>query len=130
MAYLAEISRRNPTCFLFLVDRSASMEDVFGDGQKRKCDGVVETLNRLLYELAIKCAKEDGIRNYYEVGVIGYGETAIAGGRRCRIWQTESRPLAIAALEAWKHEYPEPYPPTVVDVTEGYSWYAETRRRA
>ncbi|GAC1559755.1 MAG: hypothetical protein NVS3B17_10830 [Vulcanimicrobiaceae bacterium] len=74
MAYLAEISRRNPTCFLFLVDRSASMEDPFGNG-KRKCDGVAETLNRLLYELAIKCAKEDGIRNYYDVGVIGYGET-------------------------------------------------------
>lgn len=75
MAYFAEISRRNPTCFLFLVDRSASMEDPFGDGKKRKCDGVAETLNRLLYELAIKCAKEDGIRNYYDIGVIGYGET-------------------------------------------------------
>lgn len=75
MAYLSEISRRNPTCFLFLVDRSASMEDAFADGKKRKCDGVAETLNRLLYELAIKCAKEDGIRNYYDIGVIGYGET-------------------------------------------------------
>lgn len=75
MAYQAEISRRNPTCFLFLVDRSASMEDGFGDGIKRKCDGVAETLNRLLYELAIKCAKEDGIRNYYDLGVIGYGAT-------------------------------------------------------
>lgn len=75
MAYNAEISRRNPTCFLFLVDRSASMEDLFADGLKRKCDGVAETLNRLLYEFAIKCAKEEGIRNYYEIGVIAYGGT-------------------------------------------------------
>jgi hypothetical protein len=75
MSYTAEISRRNPSCLLFLVDRSASMEDPFGDGLKRKCDGVAESLNRMLYELAIKCAKEEGIRNYYDVGVIGYGAT-------------------------------------------------------
>jgi hypothetical protein len=73
MSYKAEISRKNPSCFLFLVDQSASMEDPFADGLKRKCDGVAEVLNRLLYELAIKCAKEEGIRNYYDVGVIGYG---------------------------------------------------------
>jgi hypothetical protein len=75
MSYNAEISRRNPSCLLFLVDRSASMEDPFGDGLKRKCEGLAEVLNRLLYELAIKCAKEEGIRNYYDVGVIGYGAT-------------------------------------------------------
>jgi hypothetical protein len=73
MAYTAEISRRNPSCLLFVVDRSASMEDPFPGGTKRKCDGVAEALNRLLYEIAIKCAKEEGIRNYYDIGVIGYG---------------------------------------------------------
>jgi hypothetical protein len=51
------------------------MEDPFAGGSKRKCDGVTEAMNRLLYELAIKCAKDEGIRNYYDVGVIGYGET-------------------------------------------------------
>src|SRR5206468_1673286 len=30
MAYQAEISRKNPGCFLFLVDQSESMEDPFG----------------------------------------------------------------------------------------------------
>jgi hypothetical protein len=82
MSYTAEISRRNPSCFLFIVDRSASMEDPFAGGGKRKCDGLAEALNRLLYELAIKCAKEEGIRNYYEIGVIGYGavvESAFTG---------------------------------------------------
>jgi hypothetical protein len=28
-----------------------------------------------LQELSIKCAKSDGVRDYYQVGVIGYGET-------------------------------------------------------
>jgi hypothetical protein len=75
MSYTAEISRRNPSCFLFVVDRSASMEDPFAEGAQRKCDGLADALNRLLYELSIKCAKEEGIRNYYDVGVIGYGAT-------------------------------------------------------
>jgi hypothetical protein len=82
MAYTAEISRRNPSCFLFIVDRSESMDDAFAGGSKRKCEGLAEALNRLLYELAIKCAKEEGIRNYYDVGVIGYGaavESAFTG---------------------------------------------------
>jgi hypothetical protein len=82
MSYTAEISRRNPSCLLFIVDQSASMADPFPDGAKRKCDGVAESLNRLLYELAIKCAKEEGIRNYYDIGVIGYGasiESAFSG---------------------------------------------------
>ncbi len=75
MPYAGEISRKNPSCFLFIVDHSASMEDPFASGTKRKCDGLAEVLNRFLYELAIKCAKEEGIRNYYDVGVIGYGAT-------------------------------------------------------
>src|SRR5207245_10771004 len=30
MTYQAEISRKNPACFLFFVDQSESMEDPFG----------------------------------------------------------------------------------------------------
>jgi len=33
MAYEAEISRKNPGCFLVLVDQSESMEDPFGGGE-------------------------------------------------------------------------------------------------
>jgi uncharacterized protein YegL len=75
MAYSAEISRANPSCFLFLIDQSGSMEDPFGSGEsaKKKKDGVADAINRLLQNLAIKCAKQEGVRDYYNVGVIGYG---------------------------------------------------------
>ncbi len=75
MAYSAEISRSNPTCLLFLVDQSGSMADPFGGGevQKKKADGVADATNRLLQNLVLKCAKEEGIRDYFHVGVIGYG---------------------------------------------------------
>src|SRR3989338_2657184 len=75
MPYTAEISRTNPSCFLFLIDQSGSMSDTFGtNGTARpKSEGVADAVNRLLQNLAIKCAKSEGIRDYYHVGVIGYG---------------------------------------------------------
>jgi hypothetical protein len=81
--YSAEISRANPTCFVFLLDQSGSMQDQIGSGEgQRKCDVVADALNRLLFELGIKCAKEEGVRDYFHVAVIGYGATvtpALAG---------------------------------------------------
>jgi hypothetical protein len=75
MPYTAEISRSNPSCFVFLLDQSASMLDEIADGEQvsRKADVVADALNRLLRELSIKCAKEGGIRDYFHVAVIGYG---------------------------------------------------------
>jgi len=76
MAYTAEISRQNPGCFLFLIDQSYSMNDPFaGEMDQRMADKLADAINRLLYELSIRCTKdqEEGVRNYYEVGVLGYG---------------------------------------------------------
>src|SRR3954469_2433667 len=74
MPYSAEISRTNPTCFLFLVDQSSSMLEPFGgQSDKKKSEGVADAINRLLQNLCLKCAKSDGIRDYFHVGVIGYG---------------------------------------------------------
>ena len=76
MTYSAEISRDNPSCFLFLIDQSTSMEEdvAAGDATQQKAAGVADTMNRWLQELSIKCAKADGVRDYYHVGVIGYGK--------------------------------------------------------
>jgi hypothetical protein len=75
MDYSAEISRRNPTCFLFLIDQSGSMTDPFGGGEsnKRKADGVADAINNLLRELSIRCTKDEGVRDYFHIGVLGYG---------------------------------------------------------
>lgn len=71
MPYNAEISRTSPSCFLFLIDQSGSMQDAVGG--RTKAQGVSDAINRLLQNLVIKCAKSEGVRNYYDVGVIGYG---------------------------------------------------------
>lgn len=82
MPYTAEISRTNPSCFLFLIDQSGSMQEPFGTsdgaaGGKTKAESLADAINRLLQNLVIKCAKSDGIRDYYHVGVIGYGGTGV-----------------------------------------------------
>jgi len=82
MAYQAEISRSNPSMFLFLLDQSGSMEDKFGGGEGRKHEKVADVINKLLFNLTIKCAKSEGVRDYYHIGVIGYGQKVapILGG--------------------------------------------------
>jgi hypothetical protein len=76
MPYSAEISRQNPGCFLFLIDQSRSMADPFGGEPGRsKAEKLADAINRLIYELTIRCTKNqtEGVRSYYEIGVIGYG---------------------------------------------------------
>jgi len=74
VAYEAEVSRSNPSAFLFLIDTSGSMLDPFAGNGKRKAEGVSDAINQLLSNLSIKCSKSEGIRDYYEVGVISYGK--------------------------------------------------------
>lgn len=70
------ITRNNPTCVLFVIDQSSSMGQQFGDRGEgvTKAEGVARTLNDLLRNLIITCTKSDGVRHYFDVGVIGYGE--------------------------------------------------------
>lgn len=78
--YSAEISRTSPTVFVFLLDQSASMQESFGGAEQRgdaapsKARVLADTMNRLLQNLVLRCAKEEGIRDYFHVGVIGYGD--------------------------------------------------------
>lgn len=74
MSYEAEISRANPSCFLFLLDQSGSMADSFpGESGSSKADQLATIINRWLTDLVIKCSKDEGVRHYFDVGVIGYG---------------------------------------------------------
>src|SRR6266702_121336 len=76
MPYTAEISRTNPTCFLFLIDQSSYMSDpIGGEAGKKKADVVADAVNRLLYTLILRCAQgpKAEMRDYFHVGIIGYG---------------------------------------------------------
>ena len=80
MPYSAEISRSTPGAFIFLLDQSASMQDAFGGAEQKgdaapsKARVLADVVNRLLQNLVLRCAKEEGVRDYFSVGVIGYGD--------------------------------------------------------
>jgi hypothetical protein len=103
MAYSAEISRTHPSCFLFLIDQSGSMSDIYPGINRSKSAAVADAINRMLQQLVIKCAKSEGVRDYYHVGVIGYGNDgakpaflgAIAGQPLVPISQVAKTPARI-----------------------------------
>lgn len=79
MTYSAEISRDNPTCILFVIDQSGSMDEKMATG-KSKAAFVADVLNKTIYTLVTNCTKSDGVRNYFDIGVIGYGGSGVGPG--------------------------------------------------
>ena len=79
MAYEAQISRNNPTAFLFIVDQSGSMSDKMASG-KTKAEFVADALNRTLMNLITRCSKSEGVRDYFDIGVIGYSGHGVSNG--------------------------------------------------
>ncbi|MDR2100553.1 MAG: hypothetical protein LBP40_06995, partial [Campylobacteraceae bacterium] len=79
MSYTAEINRMNPTAFIFLIDQSGSMSDKLSNGRS-KAQQVADVLNRTLATLIVRSTKSDGVRDYFDVGVISYGENGAYNG--------------------------------------------------
>lgn len=79
MSHEAQISRSNPTAFLFVVDQSGSMADKMSIGRS-KAEFVSDALNRTLMNLIGRCTRSEGVRDYFEVGVIGYGARGVENG--------------------------------------------------
>ncbi|WMT48928.1 MAG: VWA domain-containing protein [Thermoplasmatales archaeon] len=95
MTYDAEISRRNPGLFIFLLDQSRSMSRKIAGGQRSKAQEASDAINRQLNEVISRCTKSDGIRPYFDVGVIGYGFKS--GDARGLIGDS---PVSISELES------------------------------
>jgi len=103
--YTAEISRRNPSCFLFLVDQSASMGDLFGSGEGNisKAQFLADAINRVLLTLVGSSTRSEAVvGRYFDVGVIGYGATvgpalggALAGREMVGIDELANNPLRV-----------------------------------
>lgn len=98
MPYQAAIQRSAPTAFLFIVDQSGSMEDKVAGTEKTKAQFVADVLNRTLMNLVTRCTKADGIRDYFHVGVIGYGGQGIGNAFDGPLGENILQP--ISAIEA------------------------------
>ena len=80
MPYSAQISRTNPACILLLIDQSQSMSEPCIEGDlQTKAQIVADAVNRLLQNIILRSAKAGGVRDYFRVGVLGYGKGIKAG---------------------------------------------------
>jgi hypothetical protein len=106
MSYTKEINRKNPTCFLFVIDQSGSMDEQMAGGSI-KSEFVADVLNRTIAETIVRCTKADGVRDYFDIGVVGYGGDnvgsafggALSGRIVLPISEIESNPLRIDERE-------------------------------
>lgn len=99
MPYTAQISRANPTCFLFLIDQSGSMDDPFSGTSRKKSEFLADTVNRSLKELTLQCASGRDIRDYYHVGVVGYGGKGVASAFTGQLFGRDLVPLSEIATK-------------------------------
>jgi hypothetical protein len=97
MPYQAAIQRSDPTAFLFLVDQSGSMSDKM-TSERTKAQFVADVLNRTLMNLVTRCTKADGVRDYFQLGVIGYGDSGPSNGFSGSLGSSYLNP--ISAIEA------------------------------
>ena len=79
MSYTAEISRSSPTAVLIVIDQSTSMNHRLHTGQT-KATFLADVLNKTLYTIITNCSKADGIRDYFDIGVLAYSGTNARNG--------------------------------------------------
>ena len=72
--YYQPITRKQPTACVIALDCSASMQTVvdFGGIRVPKSKAVSMVANTLINELVLRATRDDGVRRYYDVAVLGY----------------------------------------------------------
>jgi hypothetical protein len=75
------ITRNEPGCVVFLLDRSDSMKQLWRGGPETMAQGAAAVLNEILLDLVLMAQKEPGrALHYFDIGIFGYGLRPVAGG--------------------------------------------------
>jgi hypothetical protein len=93
MPYTAEINRTHPGCVLFLIDESFSMSDPM-NSEKSKAQTVADILNRTLQNLIVRCGREEGVRDYFEIGVLGYSQDTVRNAMQGNLASSVLHPIS------------------------------------
>ncbi len=87
--YTQSITRAHRTAFVLLIDGSGSMTEQirFRGRLTTKADAVAAITNDLLFELVERARRDDGVRDYYDIAVLGYSgddevRALLPGGRK------------------------------------------------
>lgn len=73
--YSARITREHRTAFIMLLDMSGSMAEhiTFRNEETTKAAAVAHIVNKFIEELMLRSRREEGIRDYFDIAVLGYG---------------------------------------------------------
>jgi hypothetical protein len=95
------IDRLNPALIVILVDQSDSMSEPIAGGTVPKSAAVADQINRLIYELVLRCVKtpREPPRPYFQLAVIGYstnvmGERLIVSG----LGVSQADPMGVVSV--------------------------------
>lgn len=80
--YTQSITRTHRTAFLLAIDCSGSMAEqtLFRRRSMTKAEAVAGVTNELLFELIERARRSDGVRDYYDIAVVGYsGDDEVRG---------------------------------------------------
>lgn len=85
--YTAQITRQNPTAFIFLLDQSGSMNDTMEwRGQNStKAEVATMVINNILGDLLNRALDGNDTKHYFDLCVIGYG--GVSGKEANFLWQ-------------------------------------------
>ena len=109
-----EISRDHPGCLLFLLDESASMGKSFLGSSRSKAEALAFAVNATIYKLILRSMPYGEVRDYFQVGAIGYGGDGVRlafGGELegCDLVQLSTLAKSEIGTKARPDGEPEPY---------------------
>lgn len=78
--YQMRVDQKNPTAFVFLVDQSASMAEVW-ESETQKMVIVSNFLNDLIMSLVLASTRAGRVVPYFDIAVLGYGGGPIGAVR-------------------------------------------------
>jgi len=86
--YTQSITRNHRTAFILAIDGSGSMAEsiLFRGRCMTKAEAVATITNDLLFELVERARRSDGVRDYYDIAVIGYSGDDEVRCPEARIW--------------------------------------------
>ncbi|MFI3281393.1 MAG: vWA domain-containing protein [Rikenellaceae bacterium] len=99
--YTQSITQRHRTLFVIAIDQSGSMvgELKVGGTVISKAEMVARVANELIAELVERSRRSDGVRNYYDISIIGYSNDRVSSLLAPDSWSTPITALDQSCTE-------------------------------
>lgn len=107
--YFQPVTRKQPTACIIAIDCSASMQTVvdFGCIRAPKSAAVSMVANTLIHELVLRATRNDEVRHYYDIAVLGYNGISIEPllGNELKLIPIEEVAAIMPEVEEVKYTY-------------------------